>query len=65
MTTQQYFSKHWGQASVVWDLYESIAQAKQDSSQENSSSRGKGPYAPHWSATAVEQGISAGEVVQV
>lgn len=62
MTTQQYFSTCW-QGSVVWDLFDSIVQAKQDSGTGNN--RVPGTHAPHWSATAVEQGMNAGDVVQV
>ena len=64
MTTQQYFSTCW-QGSVVWDLYDSIVQAKQDNAKEAGNNRVPGTYAPHWSITAVEQGMNAGDVVQV
>lgn len=65
MTPKQYFSKYWRQDAVVWDLCESIEQGQSQESSDATSSKVSGSFPPHLSATALEQGINSGHVVQV
>ena len=65
LTPKQYFSKYWRQDAVVWDLFESIEQAQGQSVSDASSTKVSGSYAPHLSATMLEQGINSGDIVQV
>ena len=66
LTPQEYFQQHWGHVSAVHDFVDSLQQQQlQGSAGEATAGAAPPHFPPHWTQQAVEEGLTAGVLLQV